>query len=77
MPEPKSESQSQPTQRCCGLCRSFSNDPAEIEATFKGLTAMSSGYASVRGQDGLCARHDVYLSFRDVCPDFEAIKQLD
>ena len=74
MLESASESQSQPTQRCCGLCRSFSNDPAEIEATFKGLTAMSSGYASVRSQDGLCARHGVYLSFRDVCLDFEPQK---
>ena len=59
-------------KRCCGLCRHFQNDPAAIEAAFRGLTAMSSGTASVRAQDGLCHRHDLYLSFHDICDDFQA-----
>ncbi|MEI9897271.1 MAG: hypothetical protein WDN28_26270 [Chthoniobacter sp.] len=57
-------------QRCCGHCVHFRNDPATIESAFPGLTAMSSGSASVRAQDGLCHRHDLYLSFHDLCADF-------
>jgi hypothetical protein len=58
------------TEGCCGHCRHFSNDPAVFEATFPGVTAMCSGYASVRLNDGLCEKHEVYLSFRDRCADF-------
>lgn len=57
-------------QRCCGQCRYFQNSPEVLEQAFPGLTAMSSGFASVRGQDGLCSRHDRYLAYRDTCPDF-------
>ena len=66
------ETKSKPLQRCCGNCRHFCNDPAVIEAAFPGLTTMSSAYASVRANDGLCARHDVYLAFTDTCQDFSA-----
>jgi len=59
-------------KRCCGRCVFFENSPAAIEAAFPGLSAMSSGFASVRSQDGLCRKHDRYLSFRDVCRDFQA-----
>ncbi|HEY3899175.1 MAG TPA: hypothetical protein VGM54_11210 [Chthoniobacter sp.] len=58
-------------KRCCGRCTHFRNDPATIEAAFPGLTAMSSGSASVRSHDGLCLRHEVYLSFHDICDDFQ------
>lgn len=58
--------------RCCGYCAHFRNDPAAMEAAFPGLTAMCSGAASVRAQDGLCLKHDYYLSFRDRCDDFQA-----
>jgi hypothetical protein len=57
----------------CGQCRHFRNDPAVIEATFKGLSAMSSGHASVRAHDGLCDLHDVYLSHRDTCGDHSRV----
>jgi hypothetical protein len=60
------------TSRFCGHCVHFCNDPKVIEAAFPGLTAMSSGHASVRAQDGLCDKHGVYLAFRDCCADFEA-----
>jgi hypothetical protein len=56
--------------RQCGQCAHFCNAPAAMEAVFKGLSAMSSGYASVRAHDGLCHRHGVYLSYRDTCGDF-------
>lgn len=55
----------------CGACRHFSNAPAALEAAFPGLTAMSSGHASVRAEDGLCARRDLYLSARATCAGFE------
>lgn len=62
--------------RTCGHCVHFCNAPATIEATYKGLSSMSSGYASVRAHDGLCNRHDVYLSYRDRCPDFSPASHL-
>lgn len=61
--------------RRCGFCVHFCNAPAAIEAAFKGLTAMSSGHASVRAHDGLCDLHDLYLSYRDCCADFTAEKR--
>jgi hypothetical protein len=55
----------------CEDCAWFQNDPAFIEATYPGLTAMSSGFASVRDRDGLCNYHDLYLSARDSCQQFK------
>jgi hypothetical protein len=54
----------------CQQCAHFQNDPALVEAVYRGLTAMSSGYASVRDRDGFCDFHQLYLSARDSCPDF-------
>jgi hypothetical protein len=56
----------------CGNCSHFRNDPAFLEATFKGLTSFSSAHASVRGDDGLCTRHDRYIGARSFCGDFTA-----
>jgi hypothetical protein len=52
----------------CQQCASFQNDPAFIEEVYRGLTAMSSGFASVRDRDGFCHHHQLYLSARDSCP---------
>ncbi|MHB8207497.1 hypothetical protein [Mucilaginibacter sp.] len=54
----------------CGQCVHFQSDPAIIEAAYPGLKTMSSGYASVRDQDGLCNYNQLYLSARDSCPHF-------
>ena len=54
----------------CVACSHFSNDPAYLETVFKGLTSFSSAYASVRADDGLCTRHDRYLSPQSFCGDF-------
>jgi hypothetical protein len=54
----------------CQHCIHFQGDPALIEATYTGLTSMSSGYASIRDKDGFCTYHERYLSGRDSCPDF-------
>ena len=56
-----------PASANCGSCGHFRNDPAYIEAQFKGLTSFSSGYASVRANDGLCTQHDLYLSADSYC----------
>jgi hypothetical protein len=54
----------------CEKCAFFQNDPGVIEAVYRGLTAMSSGFASVRDRDGFCDHHQLYLSARDSCPCF-------
>lgn len=60
------------SRKCCGNCVHFCNAPAALEAAFAGLTAMSSGHASVRAHDGLCNLHEVYLSYRDYCASYSA-----
>ena len=54
----------------CGRCVHFRNDRAYLEAAMPGLTSMSSGDASVRADDGICLRHDRYLSARASCAEF-------
>jgi hypothetical protein len=59
-----------PSQRQCAACIHFRNDPGFLEETLKGLTSLSSGYGSTRANDGICTRHDRYLSARSSCADF-------
>lgn len=59
-------------QRLCIGCRHFHNTPAYLEKTYKGLTSLSSAYASVRKDDGICDLHEVYLSADSWCDRFEA-----
>ncbi len=61
-----------PKEHICMNCQYFRNDPAFIEAEYKGLTALSSAYGSVRKDDGICARHDEYLSAYDWCDLYQA-----
>ena len=56
----------------CGDCVHFRNDPAYLEAAMPGLSSLSSAYGSVRADDGICLRHDRYLSARAGCADFFA-----
>jgi len=58
----------------CETCRHFRNDPAYIEAAFRGLTSFSSGYGSARAEDGLCTFHDLYLSADCHCPHYVRAK---
>ena len=46
------------------------NDAKFLEAAFGGLTSLSSGFGSVRADDGICLRHDRYLSARSFCTEF-------
>jgi hypothetical protein len=59
----------------CGICRHFRNDPAYLETVFRGLTSFSSAHASVRGDDGLCVRHDRYLGAGFYCADFSPVEE--
>jgi hypothetical protein len=59
-------------RRECQACRHFRNDAQYLETIFRGLTSLSSGAGSTRADDGVCLRHDRYLSARASCPDFAA-----
>lgn len=55
----------------CIRCAHFRNSPDYLEREIKGLNTLSSGYASVRKDDGICLKNDVYLSAHDWCEKFE------
>jgi hypothetical protein len=57
----------------CRNCWHFRNDPEFLEATFKGMSAMSSAWASVRAEDGICLKHERYLSPDAFCADFSLV----
>jgi hypothetical protein len=54
----------------CRDCAQFRNDPAYLEAALRGINIMSSAWGSTRAEDGLCLRHDCYLSAESSCRDF-------
>jgi hypothetical protein len=54
----------------CADCRYFRNDPAYLEAALPGLASLSSAYASVRDEDGICARQERYVSATAWCGEF-------
>ena len=58
----------------CAGCGHFRNDPAYLEASIQGLASFGSGYASVRGDDGICLRHDRYVGARASCSEFVSVK---
>jgi hypothetical protein len=57
-------------QQHCFACVHFRNHAKFLEAVFGGLTSLSSGFGSVRADDGICLRHDRYLSARSFCAEF-------
>jgi hypothetical protein len=54
----------------CRACAYFRNDPAYLETVFAGMSAMSSAWGSTRAEDGICLKHDRYLSADAGCADF-------
>ena len=60
------------TNECCERCVHFERDPLAIEKAVPGLNVMSSGFASVRADDGLCTHHDRHVSARATCVAFAA-----
>ena len=63
-----------PSPACCApsclACRHFNNAPIELEAALPGLSSLSSAYAAVRSDDGLCALHRRYVAASSVCAAF-------
>jgi len=51
----------------CLSCRHFRNSPRYLETVYKGLSSLSSAYASVRKDDGVCLERDLYLSASAWC----------
>jgi hypothetical protein len=56
-----------PRSLSCTHCRHFNPAPADIEAAFPGLWSLSSAYASVRANDGICTVHDRYVAATSFC----------
>jgi hypothetical protein len=57
----------------CGACRFFTGTPAALERAIRGLNILSSAYGSVRGDTGLCERHDVFTTAATTaCREFQA-----
>jgi hypothetical protein len=54
----------------CRDCAHFRNDPAYLEDAVPGLNTLSSAWASVRGDDGLCLRHERFCSAGSGCAAF-------
>jgi len=56
----------------CGSCRHFNGRPLDIEAALPGLSSLSSAYAAVRSDDGICAMHDRYVAASSACAVYAA-----
>ena len=61
---------SQPASASCRTCKHFNHAPADLEAALPGLSTLSSAYAAVRCDDGICAVHQRYVTASSVCPAF-------
>lgn len=55
----------------CSGCIHFMTDPDQVECQFGGLAILSSAYASVHGDDGLCLQHNRMINGRCRCDAFE------
>jgi hypothetical protein len=56
----------------CFDCRHFNGRPLDIEAALPGLSSLSSAYAAVRSDDGICALHDRYVAASSLCAGYAA-----
>jgi hypothetical protein len=54
----------------CRQCKYFENQPAQVEAALPGLSSLSSAYAAVRCNDGICTVHERYVAASSVCAAF-------
>jgi hypothetical protein len=59
-----------PRLKSCLHCRRFNHSPAALEAALPGLSSLSSAYAAVRANDGLCGVHQRYVTAESTCPQF-------
>lgn len=63
--------QDMPVEAACANCRQFRASALEIESRLPGLRTLSSAFASVRSEDGLCGRHDRYVAAASICAAYE------
>lgn len=61
-----------PDVSSCASCHFFSAAAADIESQLPGLRILSSAYAAVRADDGLCRHHERYIAAASVCDAFQA-----
>jgi hypothetical protein len=54
----------------CADCCHFNGRPFDLEAALPGLSSLSSAYAAVRSNDGICALHDRYVAATSVCAGY-------
>ncbi len=54
----------------CFNCKYFRNEPAYLESVYKGFSTLGSAHGSVRKDDGICEKRELYLSAWDWCDDF-------
>lgn len=54
----------------------FDGDAHSLEARIAGLRVLGSGYASVRDDDGLCARHERFAAAHATCAEFAPVAQV-
>ncbi len=54
----------------CQNCVHFHNDAATIEAAVPGLGSLGSAHACVRADDGLCLKHDRFVTQGSNCRFF-------
>ena len=60
----------QPASPSCLACKHFNHAPADLEAALPGLSSLSSAYAAVRADDGICDVHQRYVTASSSCPAF-------
>ena len=54
----------------CRTCAHFVGDALAFERELPGFNALSSGFAAVRGDDGLCKQHQRFVSALSRCAQF-------
>jgi hypothetical protein len=58
----------------CAGCAHFERQPLALERMIAGLRTMSSGFASVLGDDGVCRHHDRMVAARAHCDEFSSAR---
>ena len=56
----------------CARCVHFDDAPLALERAIPGLRTMSSGFAAVLGDDGVCRERACLVSARSRCAAFSA-----
>ncbi len=59
----------------CTSCRHFDDQPHSLEAQLPGITILSSAFASVRGEAGICRVFGRFMDPLDgrACPHFSDV----